>query len=40
MSYATTDLTDAHPEAFQVAEPIFRDFGGRLAFHGPDSQLG
>ncbi|MDY6956060.1 MAG: ribonuclease E activity regulator RraA [Pseudomonadota bacterium] len=35
MSYATTDLTDAHPEAFQVAEPIFRDFGGRLAFHGP-----
>ena len=35
MSYATTDLTDSHPEAFQVAEPIFRDFGGRLAFHGP-----
>jgi regulator of ribonuclease activity A len=34
MTYATTDLSDAHPEA-QVAEPIFGDFGGRLAFHGP-----
>lgn len=33
MSYATTDLSDAHPEA-QVAEPIFNDFGGNLAFHG------
>jgi regulator of ribonuclease activity A len=33
MSYATTDLSDAHPDA-QVAEPIFGDFGGRLAFHG------
>jgi len=34
MTYATTDLSDTHPEA-QVAEPIFGDFGGRLAFHGP-----
>jgi regulator of ribonuclease activity A len=34
MSFATTDLSDAHPEA-QVAEPIFCDFGGRIAFHGP-----
>ncbi len=34
MSTATTDLSDAHPEA-QVCEPIFGDFGGRLAFHGP-----
>ncbi|HEY0975551.1 MAG TPA: ribonuclease E activity regulator RraA [Solimonas sp.] len=33
MSYATTDLSDAHPEA-QVAEPIFGDFGGVIAFHG------
>lgn len=33
MSTATTDLSDAHPEA-QVCEPIFGDFGGRLAFHG------
>jgi regulator of ribonuclease activity A len=34
MTHATTDLSDAHPEA-QVAEPIFGDFGGRVAFHGP-----
>jgi regulator of ribonuclease activity A len=34
MSFATTDLSDTHPEA-QVAEPIFCDFGGRIAFHGP-----
>lgn len=34
MNYATTDLSDAHPEA-QVAEPIFADFGGFIAFHGP-----
>jgi len=33
MSFATTDLSDAHPEA-QVCEPLFADFGGRLAFHG------
>lgn len=34
MSYATTDLSDDHPEA-QVAQPIFADYGGKLAFHGP-----
>lgn len=34
MTYATTDLSDAHPEA-QVAEPIFGDFGGHIDFHGP-----
>ncbi|HZR37209.1 MAG TPA: ribonuclease E activity regulator RraA [Nevskia sp.] len=33
MSFATTDLSDAHPEA-QVCEPLFADFGGRIAFHG------
>ncbi len=33
MSFATTDLSDAHPEA-QVCEPLFADFGGRLDFHG------
>ena len=38
MSTATTDLSDAHPEA-QVCEPIFGDFGGRLAFHGPIKTL-
>ncbi len=34
MSYATTDLSDAYPDVIQVAEPIFRDFGGQRAFHG------
>lgn len=38
MSYATTDLSDAHPEA-QVCEPVFGDFGGKLAFHGPVKTL-
>lgn len=38
MSTATTDLSDAHPEA-QVADPIFADFGGLLAFHGPIATL-
>ncbi|MFC4454441.1 ribonuclease E activity regulator RraA [Deinococcus sonorensis] len=33
-SYPTADLCDAHPEV-QVAEPIFRDYGGQLAFAGP-----
>lgn len=33
MTYATTDLSDAHPEA-QTCEPVFADYGGVLAFHG------
>ena len=33
MSFATTDLSDAHPE-LQVCDPVFGDFGGRTAFHG------
>lgn len=33
MSRATTDLSDAHP-GLQVCDPLFRDFGGRRAFHG------
>lgn len=38
MSTATTDLSDAHPEA-QACEPLFRDFGGRKQFHGPIATL-
>lgn len=34
MSYATADLSDARPE-IQICEPIFADYGGVLAFHGP-----
>ncbi|MGB0955604.1 MAG: ribonuclease E activity regulator RraA [Panacagrimonas sp.] len=33
MTYATTDLSDAHPDS-QICEPVFRDFGGKVAFHG------
>jgi regulator of ribonuclease activity A len=35
----TTDLCDAHPTKVQVAAPLFRDFGGRVAFAGPISTL-
>lgn len=38
MPFATTDLSDAHPQA-QVCDPIFRDFGGNKAFHGPIATL-
>lgn len=38
MSTATTDLSDAHPEA-QVCDPVFRDFGGKKTFHGPIKTL-
>ena len=27
MSYAVTDLCDAHSDKIQVAEPMFADFG-------------
>ena len=33
MSVMTADLSDAHPES-QACEPLFRDFGGKKAFHG------
>lgn len=38
MSTATTDLSDAHPEA-QICEPVFSSFGGRRAFFGPIKTL-
>ena len=34
MSLSTCDLCDQHPEAVRVADPLFRDFGGRHAFGG------
>lgn len=34
MSFATTDISDAHP-ATQVAAPVFHHFGGALKFSGP-----
>ena len=34
MTFSVCDLCDAHEKSVQVAESIFRDFGGRLAFGG------
>jgi regulator of ribonuclease activity A len=34
MNPTTADLSDAHPR-LPLAEPLFRDFGGTLSFHGP-----
>jgi len=34
MPFKTTDLYDDHLENLQVAAPIFRDFGGKMRFHG------
>ena len=38
MTFATTDLCDAHPDV-QVFEPVFGDYGGKLAFCGPAKTL-
>jgi regulator of ribonuclease activity A len=38
MPLKTPDLSDAHPEA-QVADGLFGDYGGRVAFHGPIATL-
>lgn len=35
MSLATADLYDKYGENLQIAAPIFRDFGGDVAFEGP-----
>ncbi len=34
MSFATTDLCDAHGDSLRVVAPLFRDFGGRRSFAG------
>lgn len=34
-SVATADLYDQYGEDLQIAAPIFRDFGGDIAFEGP-----
>jgi len=38
-SPATTDLSDDHDGAVRVLDPIFADFGGVDAFHGPIKTL-
>ncbi len=34
LTIPTTDLCDAHLDELRVLDPVFRDFGGRAAFHG------
>lgn len=38
MKHGTCDLCDAHPE-LQVAQPVFRDFGGASRFSGAIATL-
>ena len=35
MSFKTTDLCDQYSDVMQIAEPLFGDFGGLMAFAGP-----
>jgi len=35
MSFATADLVDAHSEIVKSCEAQFRQYGGRIRFHGP-----
>jgi regulator of ribonuclease activity A len=35
MSFATADLVDAHSEIVKSCEAQFRQYGGRVRFHGP-----
>jgi regulator of ribonuclease activity A len=39
MSVLTTDLCDTHADTVQIADPVFRDFGSRTAFHGSIATL-
>jgi regulator of ribonuclease activity A len=39
VSRATTDLSDAHDGNVAHVDPVFFDYGGRLAFHGPITTL-
>lgn len=39
MEITTADLCDAHAPELQVAEPVFRDYGGMRAFGGPISTV-
>lgn len=39
MTRSLPDLCDDHGDLVQVAEPLFRDFGGTRAFHGTITTL-
>ncbi|MEO0422244.1 MAG: ribonuclease E activity regulator RraA [Pseudomonadota bacterium] len=37
--FATADLFDDHGDRLQIALPLFRDYGGRVRFHGAISTV-
>ena len=39
MQAKTTDLCDQYADELQVAVPIFRSYGGKVAFYGPISTV-
>lgn len=39
LTFATTDLCDAHEDKVRVVAPMFRSYGGKPSFHGPVSTL-
>ncbi|MFQ5995876.1 MAG: ribonuclease E activity regulator RraA [Acidiferrobacterales bacterium] len=39
MTFKTADLCDSHGENVQIAEPMFADFGGNIAFYGQISTV-
>ena len=39
MGFSTADLCDAYPGLVQVVEPVFRVYGGQMAFSGPVKTL-
>ena len=39
MEFTTADLCDGYPELVQVAEPVFREYGGLVKFSGPIETL-
>jgi regulator of ribonuclease activity A len=39
VEFTTADLCDAYPELVQVADPVFREYGGLAKFTGPIETL-
>jgi regulator of ribonuclease activity A len=39
VEFTTADLCDGYPELVQVAEPVFREYGGLSKFSGPIDTL-
>jgi regulator of ribonuclease activity A len=39
VEFTTADLCDAYPERVQIAQPLFREYGGLAKFSGPIATL-